>query len=84
MAEPVEYCCWDVDCPCIQRGGLSVRANMGRALRWIKVMKIALNHVKSVPWMVVAYVVTMQRSPNASRKTCGNASFRSVGENTRF
>ena len=83
--------------------------NEGEALRWIKVVKIALirlevlqhllsrpfrriiersaesvKHVKSVPRMVVAYVVTAQRSPNASRKTCGNASFRSVGENTRF
>ena len=83
--------------------------NEGEALRWIKVVKIALirlevlqhllsrpfrriiersaesvKHVKSVPRMVVAYVVTAQRSPNASRKTCGNASFRSVGENTCF
>ena len=44
----------------------------------------SVKHVNSVPQMVVAYVVTAQRSPNASRKTCRNARFRSVGENTRF
>ena len=78
--------------------------NEGEALRWIKVVKIALirlevlqhflsrpfrrimarsaesvKHVNSVPRMVVAYVVTAQRSPSASRKTCGNASFRVRG-----
>ena len=82
--------------------------NEGEALRWIKVVKIALirlevlqhflsrpfrriivrsaesvKHVNSVPRMVAACVVTAQRSPSASRNTCGNASFRFVGENTR-
>ena len=82
--------------------------NEGEALRWIKVVKIALirlevlqhflsrpfrriivrsaesvKHVNSVPRMVAACVVTAQRSPSASRNTCGNVSFRSVGENTR-
>ena len=81
--------------------------NEGEALRWVKVVKIALirfevlqhflsrplrkimvrsaesvKHVNSVPRMVAACVVTAQRSPSASRNTCGNASFRFKGENT--
>ena len=44
----------------------------------------SMKHVKSVPRVVVAYVVTAQRSPSVSRKMCGNASFKPVGENTFF
>ena len=44
----------------------------------------SVKHVNSVPRMVAACVMTAQRSPNVSRKTCGNVNFRSVGENTRF
>ena len=44
----------------------------------------SMKHVKSVPWMVSAYVTTAQRSPTVSKKMCGNANFKSVGENTHF
>ena len=90
------------------RGGLSATRKEGRALRWIRVVKMALirfevlqhllsrpfrriivrsaesvKHVNSVPQMVAACVVTAQRRPSVSRNTCGKASFRFEGRNTR-
>ena len=43
-----------------------------------------MKHVKLVYRMVSVYVTTAQRSPNVSRKMCGKASFRSVGEKALF